>query len=175
MLSDFNYGVLPTDFANKISSLAKRYDVPIVADSQASSQVSDISRFKNLTFLTPTEHEVQLALNDRKSNLVILAEKLTKKVNSDIIAVTLGSEGILILNKLSGIKTDRIGAINSNPTDPAGAGDSFLAGSSLALAAGSNVWEASLIGSFIAAHQVNRIGNLPANMQELRDLFLYLE
>lgn len=175
VLSDFNYGTLPTDFANKITSLAKSHNIPIVADSQASSQLSDISRFKNLSFLTPTEHEAQLALNDKKSNLVVLAEELAKEVNADKIVITLAENGILILNRLSGMKTDRIEAISHKSVDPAGAGDSFLAASSLALAADADIWECSLLGSFMAAYQVSRVGNLPVTIQELEDILNYLE
>lgn len=174
VLSDFNYGSLPTKFANSIIFLANKHNIPIVADSQASSQLSDISRFKNLTFLTPTEYEAQLALNDRKSNLVVLAEKLAKKVKAEQIVITLGQNGIIILNRFGKIKTDRIDAINNNPIDPAGAGDSFLAASSLALAANANIWESSLIGSFMAAYQVNRVGNIPTTIRELEEIFKYL-
>ena len=175
ILSDFNYGCLPTEFANKISSLAKEHGIPVVADSQASSQLSDISRFQNLSFLTPTEHEVQLALNDRKSNLVILAEKLANKTETDQLVITLGESGIIIYNAAGGIKTDRIGALNLQPTDVSGAGDSFLSASSLALSAKANIWEAALIGSFMAAIQVQRLGNRPITRNALEKILGYLE
>jgi sugar/nucleoside kinase (ribokinase family) len=59
------------------------------------------------------------------------------------------------------LATDEIATINKNPVDTSGAGDSMLAGASLALASGSTIYEAALIGSVLAGIQVGRLGNVP--------------
>ena len=63
--------------------------------------------------------------------------------------------------------TDKIGALNTAPQDVAGAGDSLLITSALALASGGNIWEAACLGSLSAAVQVGRIGNKPLRIKEL--------
>ena len=60
--------------------------------------------------------------------------------------------------------------MNLNPVDTAGAGDSMLVVSSLSLAAKANIWEAAYLGSLAAAVQISRIGNLPINAKDLKDL-----
>ena len=79
ILSDFNYGILPNKLVNKLSELANQNNIVITADSQSSSQFGDISRFKRMNLITPTEYEARLALNDKESGIVSLAYNLIKK------------------------------------------------------------------------------------------------
>jgi len=64
--------------------------------------------------------------------------------------------------------TDKFPALNQNPKDVAGAGDSLLMTSALSIAAGSTIWEAALLGSVAASIQVSRIGNLPLQSDGLK-------
>ena len=67
----------------------------MVADSQSSSQIGDVSRFTDMMLLTPTEREARLAVHDFESGLVILAEKLRTKSRAKNVILTLGAEGLL--------------------------------------------------------------------------------
>jgi bifunctional ADP-heptose synthase (sugar kinase/adenylyltransferase) len=51
--------------------------------------------------------------------------------------------------------------------DTAGAGDSLLAASALAIALGAGIWQAAFLGSLAAACQISRIGNTPLTTDEL--------
>ena len=46
IFSDFNYGCMPTEMVNEIIDIANNNNIMMIADSQSSSQVGDISRFK---------------------------------------------------------------------------------------------------------------------------------
>jgi bifunctional ADP-heptose synthase (sugar kinase/adenylyltransferase) len=61
-------------------------------------------------------------------------------------------------------------AINKNPIDTSGAGDSMLAGASLALASGATIYEAALLGSVLAGIQVGRLGNVPISQKSINSL-----
>jgi sugar/nucleoside kinase (ribokinase family) len=138
----------------------------MVADSQSSSQLGDISRFKNMDLITPTEREARLALRDFDSGLAVISEKLINLSNAKNVISTLGAEGVLIhtSNNDEGYLTDRIPALNVAPKDVAGAGDSFLTCCAMSLALGCNIWESSFLGSLAAACQVGRIGNVPLTL-----------
>ena len=167
IFSDFNYGCLPQVLVDEITEECFKHNVMIAADSQSSSQTGDIGRYKNSTLLTPTEHEARIATRDSQSGLVVLAEKLRKEANAQNIFLTLGEEGIMIHAGLDHTwETDRLPAMNSAPKDVAGAGDSLLTVSSMALAAGCDIWQAAYLGSLAAAHQVGRVGNTPLVAQE---------
>jgi len=168
VFSDFNYGCLPQELVEKLINEAERCNVMVVADSQASSQISDVSRFRNAALITPTEREARLALRDFSSGLVVLAETLSRRANSRNVVVTLGAEGLLISAREHGESfTDRLPAFNTAPRDPAGAGDSLLASASLALASGIDIWQSIYLGALAAACQVSRLGNTPLTQQDL--------
>lgn len=170
VFSDFNYGLLPQSLVDEIIQLCNSHNIPMVADSQTSSQVGDISRYKNMQLITPTEKEVRVALNNPDDGLVILAQKLTKIAKPQNLVITLAEEGVFIhlpTDNFNNWENDRLPAINRNAKDPAGAGDCFLAASSLLLAAGADAWTAFYVGSIAAACQVDNLGNTPLELSVL--------
>ena len=168
IFSDFSYGLLTNKIIKNISKLGSEKKVLMAADSQSSSQIGDISKFKNMTLVTPTEREIRLSLNDFESGLVILSEKLSKKTSAKYIFTTLGAEGVMIYNNHQDkLLTDNIKALATTVKDVSGAGDSLLTCSSLALAVGANIWQSAYLGSFAAAIQVSRVGNIPIKKEEI--------
>lgn len=173
IFSDFNYGLLPQELVDLIVNLCHKKKVMVVADSQTSSQIGDISRYKSMDLITPTEKEVRVALNNIDDGLVVLAQKLIDKSLPTNLVLTLAEHGIFIHKPSSDFKSwqnDRLPAINRNPLDPAGAGDCFLAASSLVLCSGGDLWLASLIASFASACQVGIIGNTPLEQSVVENL-----
>jgi len=170
IFSDFNYGCLPQMLVNDIIEFCRKKNITMVADSQSSSQLGDVSRFKHMALLTPTEREARLALRDFDSGLAFLSETLISNTDAKNIVITLGNEGLLIhtsdLEKEKYL-TDRLPALNTAPKDVAGAGDSFLVCCSMSLAVGANIWESSYLGSLAAACQVGRIGNIPMTAKDI--------
>ncbi|UPY38180.1 PfkB family carbohydrate kinase [Sediminicoccus sp. KRV36] len=173
LFADFNYGCLPQYVVDGIVGPAAERGIAMAADSQASSQLSDISRFTGMRLVTPTEREARLALQDFESGLVIIAERLKAKGRTENMVVTLGSEGMLIRAAKGGMEvTDRLPAFNTTPKDVAGAGDSFFTCAAMALCRGVDIWRSAYLGSLAAACQVSRVGNTPLG---LRDLFAEID
>jgi rfaE bifunctional protein kinase chain/domain len=174
VLSDFNYGCLPQTLVEQIISLAKKSNVYIAADSQSSSQVGNIARFKGVNLITPTEYEARISTRNREDGLVVLAEQLAKEVQCETVMLKMGEEGLLIHTKTDrgdSWTTDRIEALNNNPKDTAGAGDSLLISAAMALARGATVWEAACVGSVAAAVQVGQVGNKPILAKQVLEGF----
>ncbi len=168
LFSDFNYGCLPQVLVDATIARAAERGIMMAADSQASSQLADISRFKGMVLISPTEHEARLALQDFESGLVIISEQLRQAARARNVAVTLGAEGLLIhAPNEAEYQTDRLPAFNTAPKDVAGAGDCFFATASLALSAGVDIWRSSYLGALAAAHQVSRVGNMPVRLMDI--------
>ena len=169
VFSDFNYGVLPQPLVDEIVAFASTRGLVMAADSQCSSQVGDISRFRGMHLLTPTEREVRVSLKNQEDGLVVVAERLRHRANARNIILKLGSEGVLLhVADAEGVpRTDRLPALNPAPIDVAGAGDSMLITAGMALASGSDAWQAAALGSIAAGIQVGRLGNLPLNRDEV--------
>jgi rfaE bifunctional protein kinase chain/domain len=174
VFSDFNYGCLPQPLVDQLVAMAKICGVFLAADSQSSSQVGDISRFKGMDLITPTEREARISTRNREDGLVVLAEQLRKQSAALNVLLKLGEEGLLIHaggGKRDDWQTDRIDALNSAAKDVSGAGDSLLITSAMTLACGGTIWEAACLGSLAAAVQVGRVGNTPLRTEEfLREL-----
>ena len=173
VFSDFNYGCLPQSLVDKVIAMTRAHhkSVLLAADSQSSSQIGDISRYHGMDLITPTEREARIAVKNQEDGLVMLAEELRQQSLARNILLKMGEEGVLIHasdDGQSGYLTDQVPALNMYPKDVAGAGDSLLIASSLALAAGANIWEAACLGSLAAAIQVGRVGNSPLQISELQ-------
>lgn len=168
--SDFNYGCLPQHLVERIQGACRARGVMTVADSQASSQIGDVSRFRGMQLLTPTEHEARIAMRDYNSGLVALADDLRRRAEARHLFITLGAEGLLIHaggDTAGTFQTDQLPAFNTVPKDVSGAGDSLFACASMALALSGNIWQSAYLGSVAAACQVSRVGNLPLSADEL--------
>jgi rfaE bifunctional protein kinase chain/domain len=167
IFSDFNYGCLPQSLVEGAIRLCLDKGVPFFADSQASSQVGDVSRFRHADLLSATEREARLAMNDFRSGLQHIANGLLTKSDATGMLLKLGAEGLLALESKPEFRTDELGAFNLNAVDVAGAGDALLAAASLTRLSGGSVWEAAYLGSVAAALQVSRMGNLPLALNDL--------
>jgi bifunctional ADP-heptose synthase (sugar kinase/adenylyltransferase) len=107
-------------------------------------------------------------LNDFKSGLVVLSDKLVEKTKAKYIFTTLGAEGLMIYNNSKNeLLTDNINALGSVVKDVSGAGDSLLTCSAMALCVGADIWQSAYIGSLASAIQISRVGNIPINKEEL--------
>ncbi len=171
IFSDFSYGALPQDVVDNLGATAQKAGIRIAADSQSSSQLGDIARFKNASLLTPTEHEARLALRDQASGVAQIGHNLLGQTDSACAFVTMGPEGILVVTRAKDSidETDRLPAFNLNPVDVSGAGDSMLVAGAMMLAAGGSPWQAAFLGSIAAGIQISRIGNMPIQTAELLD------
>lgn len=170
VFSDFNYGCLPQTLVNELIGHCVHSGVIMVADSQSSSQIGDISRFRGMHLITPTEREARLAVRDSGTGLTILADMLLNRASAGNVFITLGSEGLLVHapnNPSNGLATDLLPAFNCAPKDVSGAGDSLLICASMALALGATVWESAYLGSIASACQIGRVGNTPLSVDEI--------
>jgi rfaE bifunctional protein kinase chain/domain len=170
VFSDFNYGCLPQHLVDNLTKLASEHNVMIAADSQSSSQIGDISRFRGANLITPTEREARISSRNHEDGLVVLVEQLKKESCAQNIFLKIGEEGMLVHSgDINGNEflTDRIYALNTSPRDVAGAGDSLLISGALTMAGGGSIWEAAIIGSLAAAIQVGRVGNTSLKSKEL--------
>lgn len=173
IFSDFSYGTLHPIVVSKVMDMAKKSKgLATAADSQSSSQVGSLSKFKGVDLVTPTEYEARLELRNNVDGIAIVTQQLAKVLSADSVILKLGADGVLLGGYRDGyevVSTDRIPAANQSAIDVSGAGDSLLAMSALALAAGCKLFESALLGSLAAGIQVSRRGNIPIHVGEIEN------
>ncbi|WJG10600.1 PfkB family carbohydrate kinase [Aliiglaciecola sp. LCG003] len=163
IFADFNMGLLCPKLVKKISQICKEHKIPMVADSQTSSQVGDLAKFSDLLLTTPTEVEARQTTQDDSNGLIQVSKDLAEKLSAQNVIVTLGAEGILIrhLNSQGILDTDNLPALADSAIDTAGAGDAMFVTTALMLASGASIWQAAFVGSVSSSIQVNVRGNIP--------------
>jgi rfaE bifunctional protein kinase chain/domain len=171
IFADFSYGVLNENNSQNLMKIAKARGLFTAADSQTSSQIGDLSKFIGADLITPTEREARQELRNQEG-LVVLSHKLMEKLGSKFIMLKLGADGVLLSGEK--LRSDYLPALNQEPVDVAGAGDSLLAISSLAITAGASLYVAGLLGNVAAAIQVSREGNLPITSSDVLEFFSQL-
>ena len=168
IVSDFVYGVVTEKIIEEIKNLSNKYDLMIFGDLQCSSQVGDITNFKNFSLLCPNEKETRVALKDKESGLEKLSQSLIKITKTQRLIMKLGAEGFIAYdNTVEKIKTQSFPALSVNPVDVAGAGDSLLAVMALGLSSNQPLISTSAIACCMAAIAVETMGNSPISKEKL--------
>jgi len=171
IFSDFSYGTLNDKvMANIQLKRLREKGLLVAADSQSSSQVGSLSKFKDIDLVSPTEYEARIELRNELDGIAVLAYELGKSLKSKSVILKLGADGVLVGGKESGVPyAEKVPAANQHPVDVSGAGDSLLAVSALALTCGRKLFEAAFLGSLAAGIQVSRKGNIPIEISEMED------
>ena len=168
IISDFVYGVITKKIIEEIKDLSKKYKLMIFGDVQCSSQIGDITNFKDFSLLCPNEKESRIALKDNASGLEKLSQKIIKITNTKRLIMKLGADGFIAYdNSGSRIKTQSFPALSVNPLDVAGAGDSLLAVMAIGLSSNQTLISTSAIGCCMASIAVETMGNSPISKEKL--------
>jgi len=177
LISDFVYGVITPRVLEAITELVAKHHLLVFGDLQCSSQVGNITKFNNFDLLCPTERESRIALGTQDEGLEWVANALMKKTNTRNLVIKLGGEGFISYeSKEDGfISRQHFPALNTNPVDVAGAGDSLLAAMSVGLCSGASLMQSSAIGVAMASIAVQSIGNKPVYRHQLCETLSKME
>ena len=170
IISDFVYGVITPRVLKVIKEQVARYNLLVFGDLQCSSQVGNVAKFKNFHLLCPTEREARIAIDSQDKGLEKLANELMQQTRTRNLIMKLGAEGLIAYEteKEEFISSQHFPALNPNPVDLVGAGDSLLAALAVGLCSGVSLMQSSAIGSCMAALAVQRVGNVPVSRQRLK-------
>jgi len=168
VISDFVYGVITDKILETIDYISKKYNIAIYGDLQCSSQIGNITKFKNFSLITPTEKEARVALGDEESGVEYISKQIMNITQSENMLIKLGADGFIAYSGGDDLDNRQyFPALSVNPVDVTGAGDSLLSAMSVSLSSGSSLVEASVIGSCMASCAVEKMGNKIVSTSEL--------
>lgn len=171
VLSDFVYGVLSPKMVAVIKKLSDRFGVPIYGDRQCSSQIGDVSKFREFDLICPTEREARIALNNQDDGLEQIANSLIQTTRSKNLILKLGSDGFIAyqIDSVNDVQyRQHFPALTVNPVDVTGAGDSLLATMAVGGACHLSIMESAALGCCVSALAVQTIGNQPIKISEIQ-------
>ncbi|MCK4934979.1 MAG: hypothetical protein KAR79_05275, partial [Simkaniaceae bacterium] len=116
-----------------------------------------VTNYKRADFISLNEPELRLAAHDRYSCYKHIAKDVKKKLGASSISITRGVNGAYFAGK----NQDEVSipALINSSVDRVGAGDSYFALASLALASGLSHKLAGFFGSIASAIDVQIVGN----------------
>ncbi len=174
VVSDFVYGVITDNVLNVIKNLKKDKEIIVLGDLQCSSQIGDVSKFTNFDIICATEKEARIAMHDYDSGIERVANLLLLKTKAKNLILKLGSEGFIIyrLIQKNSLERTHFPALEPNPVDLAGAGDTLLSALAISLSANLDLITCSAIASCASAVAVQKLGNTPIKLIDISKFIL---
>lgn len=168
VVSDYAKGAVTRDLVECAVSIAQEQSIPILVDPKP----KHASWYRNATLLTPNHHEARamvgaLRNGEDSDDIENLGSILTEELESAVL-ITRGKEGMSLFIQ-DGPVVD-IPSFANKVVDVVGAGDSVVAAAALALAAGADVSEASILAGRTAAITVGKAGTTTVSNDELQEV-----
>ncbi len=164
VISDYVKGVVTENLAKNIIEVARNNNIFCLVDSKA----KDYQKYKNCNIIVPNEKELALALDleiRSEGQLLEAGKMLLSHVLCDNVLVKRGAKGMTLFNKNGNIFS--FPAVNKNPIDVSGAGDTAIAAFALALSAGADLKTAVIIASHACGIVVGKMGTATVLIEEL--------
>ena len=169
ILQDYNKGVLTPLLINNIISLANKRDILITVDPK----FENFFEYKNVTVFKPNRKETEAVLGTRiksDEDVSLAGKELLHKLNAKYILLTLGEGGIAVFEK--GDKEKRMPTKARKVADVSGAGDTVISTLTIGLAAGADIYEASVLANYAAGIVCGEVGIVPIEKEKLFEIVL---
>ncbi len=160
LLSDYDKGMITKELVEEL----KKTNIPIIVDPKPNT----INLFKNVFAITPNTKEAREITNS-KSSPEELSKIIAKEYNTHVI-ITQGSKGTSTYNKDTE-EYKHLPAKAREVYDVSGAGDTFIATLTLALASKTELYVATQIANQAAGIVVGKFGTATLTLDELKSSF----
>jgi D-beta-D-heptose 7-phosphate kinase/D-beta-D-heptose 1-phosphate adenosyltransferase len=161
ILSDYNKGLLTENLCKNIIDFSNKNNILTFIDPK----VNNINKYKNCTLFKPNLLESSL-ISD-KENIEEKIIDIYKKINSKIVLITLGKNGMIYYN---GNTIKKIISSNKiNCIDATGAGDSVISIFSYYYLLTKDLDKTIEISNFIGSKSVQKIGNYIVTIDDIKD------
>lgn len=133
--------------------------------------------YKGATLLKPNLSEAKLmvqSLGYNEKKLETMAKILVEKLDLQMLVITLGAEGMALLDVKTQPELKIIPTVANEVFDVSGAGDTAISVLTSALLAGATLEEAAWIGNCASGVVVGKKGTATVNLNELNSFYLEL-
>ncbi len=174
LIADYGYGVVTDAIIARLRELREARPCPLVIDTKEPRRFARAGA----TIITPNVLEARLAIEPHRladarqtalqcdlPAVETLGNRLLAAIDADYAAITLGSDGVLLLDRTGSAL--HLAAHPVSQANDVGAGDSFAAALALALTTGASVEEATRIGIDAAGIAVAKRRTAIVEVQEL--------
>lgn len=166
ILSDYGKGMLSDHNIQKIITICRKKGIPVCVDPK----IDNFKKYKNITCMTPNTKEAWEGAGETpksgEAEMERLGNKILKMLHADSILITRSADGMSLFEKQTK-KPYTVRATAREVYDVTGAGDTVISVLTLALAAGANLKEASVLANYAAGIVVAKSGTATASRREI--------
>jgi D-beta-D-heptose 7-phosphate kinase/D-beta-D-heptose 1-phosphate adenosyltransferase len=166
IISDYAKGVVSSRLASAVIAAAQSAGKPVLVDPKG----RDYNKYRGATLVTPNLSEAATAVGHEikdESALQAAMRHLLRKLRSDGVVVTQGAEGLSLLEADGAFI--HLPAVAREVHDGTGAGDTTVATTALAVAAGAPFRTAVALANYAAGVVVGKLGTGVVTPKELID------
>lgn len=156
IISDYRKGVITNEFYEKIISLAKENNIRVICDPK-----DGVVDYKDLFILKPNKKETSLLFGDKSDSEII---SYMNSNNIDNIIITLGDEGLKLLNKDGSYL---VPVVKNEVYDVTGAGDTILSFLALGYLAGIDIKNSCVLANKAGSIKVGKFGTYAINLLDM--------
>lgn len=175
IIEDYGKGLFSEALCQKIIKDFRSKNLLVAVDPSRSTPPQ---WYKGATLLKPNKSESHMMVEAlghfKERKLETIAQILVDKLQLEKIIITLGAEGMAMLDTKGDGKLKIIPTAANEVFDVSGAGDTAIAAISSALLAGATLEEAAWVGNCAAGVVVKKRGTALCSKEELREYFANL-
>lgn len=176
IVEDYGKGLITNELMRSINSEFKDQDYLVAVDP---SRTTPPEWYKDVDLLKPNKAEALIMVKSlgyqRETNLEKIAEILVEKLNLKQLIITLGADGMGLMDTELGNKLKIIPTAASEVFDVSGAGDTAISAIVASLNTGATLEESAWIGNCASGVVVGKKGTAKVDIQELTEFFDELE
>ncbi len=176
ILEDYDKGTLTPTLLKNIMAEARQQKIFIAVDP---ARHRSALLYKGADFLKPNLIEAKMlvqSLGQQESTPFDLCRILLDKLDLDKIAITLGAEGMALMDRSSGEKGfNIIPTLVTEVYDVSGAGDTVIATLVSSLMAGGTLEESAWVANCAAGVVISKKGTATVNKDELMEFYLRMK
>ena len=173
IVEDFSKGLVNRDLIQGMLERLKGTDTILAVDP---GRDTPPQIYKGVTFFKPNRREAQLIAESfgyfNESSIEKLAEIIVDKLDVEKLVITLGPDGMALLDRKDSGKLKIIPTAAKEVFDVSGAGDTAISTIVASLCAGASLEEAAIIGNCASGVVVGKKGTAKVNQKELESFYL---
>lgn len=176
IIEDYGKGLFSELLCQRIISIYKEKKLVVAVDPSRSSPPL---WYKGATLFKPNRLEAHIIIEAlgyfKERNLETIAKILVDKLSLEKVIITLGPDGMAMLDTKGDGKLQIIPTAANEVFDVSGAGDTAIAAITASLLAGASLEEAAWVGNCAAGVVVKKRGTALCSKEELSEYFLNLQ
>lgn len=175
VVADFGLGLMSPGVIGRLCGVLRPGAAVLAGD--VSGRRAGLEQMVGMDLVCPSEGELRDARRNYGDSLPAVAWGLLEQTGTRSAIVTMGAEGLIAFDRISGaeregwgsrLRGEHVPALTPHAVDALGCGDALLMSATLALACGGSLLAGAYLGAIAASIEARTLGNMPIGSAMIR-------